>query len=385
MGGTLELHNMGTGLPVTKISLSALRRNWRFLTADAGSLPPLAVIKADAYGHGIIAVAKTLIAEGCALAAVGSAHEGAFLRAALGSAGQGLALIPLLGMASEKDAAMCVAHSLIPLVQTVQGAAWLRNVHTGNALLPVAVKVDTGMSRLGFRRDAIRGIIEMLQSSPNLAPTYLLSHFASADDPEQDASVLDQAARFMEIFAAFRDVWPGIVPSLANSAAHLARRELLKNVPPQMSRPGYALYGGNPFAGTVREDLGAGLVPVMEVSAPVLGVHPLAKGAAVSYGGTFISPAPMTVAVIGAGYADGFSRGLSGKGRVSVNGVRCPILGRVCMQMHIADVSAVLDVAYGDTAHLLGGAVSMADIAADWGTSPYEVLCLLGRNTRNYV
>jgi alanine racemase len=123
----------------------------------------------------------------------------------------------------------------------------------------------------------------------------------------------------------------------------------------------------------------------MSVSAPVLGVHVLSCGGTVSYGRTFTAPREIKIAVIGAGYADGFSRGLSSKGRVSVKGLQCPVLVRVCMQMHIVDVFHVPDIAYGDTAHILGGAVSAADIAADWGTIPYEVFCLLGKNTREYV
>lgn len=383
MGSTLD--GMGRGLPIVTVSLSSLRRNWRFLNAGAGSVPPLAVIKADAYGHGILTVATTLMEEGCRMVAAGSVSEGASLRASLGKDGAELAILPLLGVVAEEDAAICLEYNLIPLVQSARAISWLKTAHTGKTPLPIAVKVETGMSRLGFRHDGLRGIVEMLKSSPNLLPAYLLSHLASADDPEQEESVLEQAFWFMEAFTVFYDVWPAIIPSLANSAGLLARERLLKGVPAHLSRPGYALYGGNPFAGTAWERLGEKLLPVMSVSAPILGVHTLAKGGTVSYGRTFTAPEEMKIAIVGAGYADGFSRSLSGRGRVSINGVQCPVLGRVCMQMHIADVSHVPGVACGDTAHILGGAVSMADVAADWGTIPYEVFCLLGKNTRKYV
>ena len=319
------------------------------------------------------------------MVAAGTVHEGAALRAALGNEGAHLNILPLLGIVAEEDATVCLNHNLIPLVQSVQAASWLKNAYSGKTPLPVAVKVETGMSRLGFRHDGLRGIIEMLKSSPNLLPAYLLSHLAAADDPAQEESVLEQAVWFMEAFAAFHDEWPAIIPSLANSAGFLAREKLLSDMPPHLARPGYALYGGNPFAGNAWERYGAHLTPVMSVYAPVLGVHVLSKGGTASYGRTFIAPKEMKIAVIGAGYSDGFSRGLSSKGRVSVNGVQCPVLGRVCMQMHIVDVSHVPDVAYGDKAHILGGAISMEDIAEDWETIPYEVFCLLGKNTREYV
>lgn len=383
MGCTLD--GIGRGLPRVRISLSSLRRNWRFLNANAGSVPPLAVIKADAYGHGMLTAAKTLMEEGCRIVAAGSVSEGAALRASLGKDGAELAILPLLGVVTEEDAAICLEYTLIPLVQSVQAAAWLKTAHTGGTPLPIAVKVETGMSRLGFRHDGLRDIIEMLKSAPNLLPAYLLSHLASADDPEQEESVVAQVFWFMEAFTAFSDVWPAIMPSLANSAGLLARERLLKGMPAHLARPGYALYGGNPFAGTIWEGLGETLSPVMSVSAPILGVHTLPKGGAVSYGRTFTAPEEMKIAIVGAGYADGFSRSLSGRGRVSVHGVQCPVLGRVCMQMHIADVSHVPEVTCGDTAYLLGGAVTMADVAADWGTIPYEVFCLLGKNTREYV
>ncbi|CAK7073039.1 MAG: Alanine racemase [Desulfovibrio sp.] len=374
----------GIGLPVAAISLASVRRNWRILNGMEGGAPPLAVVKADAYGHGIVPVTKSLLGEGCAVFAVGSVQEGVFLRKSLGDAGSGVTILPLLGLVAAEDAALCVHHNLIPLVQSAEGAAWIKNAYTGKAPLPIAVKVETGMSRLGFRQSTIQDIVETLRSAPNLAPAYLLSHLASADEPAKETTVREQAVRFMDIFAVFHEFWPGIIPSLANSAGFMAGAKLLDNLPPHMGRPGYALYGGNPFEGTAWEELGTALTPAMRVYAPVLGVHALAKGARVSYGGTFIAPKDMRIAVIGAGYSDCFPRALSGRGRVSINGAQCPVIGRVCMQMHMADVSAVPDVACGDKAYLLGDAVSMKDVAADWGTIPYEVLCLLGKNTRHY-
>ena len=376
------------GLPVARISLDSIRRNWLFLASMAKSLPPLAVIKADAYGHGLEPVTRVLLDAGCRTLAVGSMDEGVWLRKALAGKDDGVTILPLLGVLSPKDAASAVAHNLVPIVSSAEQAAFVSAAWSGRGPLPVAVKVETGMSRLGFRAQETRDFIAALRTHANIRPSLLLSHFAAADDPDQDASVARQVERFLAAYAALREFWPGIVPSLGNSAGYLAQDIHLASLPPHIGRPGYALYGGNPFAGTSREDLGAKLLPAMAVAAPVMGVHDLAAGRTVSYGCTFTAKKSMRVAVVGAGYADGFSRGLSAKGHVSIRGEKCPVLGRVCMQMHIVDVSHVPGAAYGDAAFILGGEgpgkMSMADIARDWGTIPYEVFCILGRNPRVY-
>lgn len=374
------------GLPVARISLGALRRNWLFLASHSKALPPMGVIKADAYGHGLEPVARTLMDAGCRTLAVGSIDEGVYLRRSL--AGSEVAIMPLLGVLTEKDAASAIAHALVPLIGSVDQAAFVSRAWSGPSPLPVAVKVETGMSRLGFRADETREFIDGLRSFANLRPGLLLSHLAAADDPDKEDSVAAQVERFLDAYAGLREYWPEIAVSLANSAGYLAGDALLAALPPHVGRPGFALYGGNPFAGTSRESLGSALLPVMDVAAPVMGVYPLAPGRTVSYGCTFTAREAMRIAVIGAGYADGFSRGLSGRGHVSIRGRLCPILGRVCMQMHIVDVTHVPDASAGDAAFILGGegggAIAMADISRDWGTIPYEVFCLLGRNPRVY-
>lgn len=378
--------NSAPGLPVAHIRLDRLRRNWEYLASLAGEIPPMALVKANAYGHGLAPVARALLDAGCRFFAVGGVAEGILLRKALSGleGGNGASILPLLGILTERDARDVVAYNLVPLIHSVWQAALFSRVHTGPAPLPVAVKIETGMSRLGFRDGETAEFLAALRGTANLRPAYLLSHLASADDPAQDASVADQAARFLAVFRTMCGFWPDIVPSIANSPAFLARKELLPDFPPHLSRLGYAIYGGNPLAGTSRAHLGDALLPVMEVTAPVLAVHDAPKGARVSYGRTFTAPRDMRVAVVGAGYADGYSRGLSGRGRVCIRGESCPIVGRVCMQMFMADVTHVPDVAHGDDAYLLGGAgpgaVTMADLAAWWGTIPYEVFCLLGKN-----
>ena len=378
------------GLPIARISLENLRHNWRYLAARAKQLSPMAVIKADAYGHGLEPVARALVNDGCRTLAVGGVETGVLLRRALAASGiTDVAILPLLGVLGPENAASAIEHNLIPMVLSAEGASWVSKAWSGAEPLPVAVKVETGMSRLGVRAEETRELVAALRSFSNLRPALLLSHFAVADEPARDEFSALQVERFLDAYAALREFWPDIAASLGNSAGYLAQDTLLAALPSHIGRPGYALYGGNPFAGTDRANLGAGLLPVMEVAAPVMGVHSLRGGQAVSYGCTFTAERDMRIAVVGAGYADGFSRSLSGRGHVCIRGRRCAVIGRVCMQMHVVDISRVPDVMAGDAAYLLGGegpeAVSMADIARDWGTIPYEVFCLLGRNTRVYV
>lgn len=383
--------NNAPGLPVARIRLDRLRGNWRHLAAMAEDMPPMALVKANAYGHGLVPVARALLAEGCRFFAVGGVGEGILLRKALSGleGGNAASVLPLLGILTEQEARDVIANNLVPLIHSIWQAALFNEVHSGPGPLPVAIKLETGMARLGFREDGEGDIPAALREMPNLRPAYLLSHLASADDPAQDASVTAQAARFLAVFRAMRAVWPDIVPSIANSPAFLARKALLPNFPPHMARLGYALYGGNPLAGTPRAHWAEKLLPVMEVAAPVLAVHDLPKGQCVSYGRTYTAPRAMRIAVVGAGYADGYSRGLSGRGRVCIHGESCPILGRVCMQMHIADVTHVPNVSHGDDAYLLGGdapgTITMADLAQSWGTIPYEVFCVLGRNRQEHI
>lgn len=377
------------GLVETRVNLKNLCGNWRRLVALARREAPMAVVKADAYGHGVFDVAAVLAAEGCRVFAAGSVAESVVLRSSLARSGWNGVVLPLLGVNNEHEAAAVFEHSLTPLVHSARQIDFLRAAHSGGAVLDVAVKVESGMSRLGVRPGRLEAFIAALRGAPFLRPVMALSHFAAADDPNQEASVAAQVARFGEACAALRQLWPGIVPSIANSAAYLAQNSLLARMPDHIGRPGYALYGGNPFAGTRREGEGAGFAPVMEASAPVLSVHDLPGGMSVSYGRTFTAPHDMRVAIVGAGYADGFPRTLSSKGHVCIQGEKCAILGRVCMQMHIVDVSRLPRAEAGDEAYILGGggagAVGMEELAAAWGTIPYEIFCALGKNRRAYV
>lgn len=353
----------------------------RRLSPDPRALLP--VVKADAYGHGLLPVARALAEEGAAYFAVGTVDEGVALR----TAGFGQTILVLLGALVPDDAARAVAHGLALVVHNFEGLA-LAAAHAGAARpLSVAVKLDTGMARLGFTPEELPALASALAAAPGLRPILVLSHLACADMPEKEAFTRRQAALFEDMRHALGAVFRDLPHSLGNSAGLLAYRELAGDLP----RPGQALYGGNVLHGTVWEHFGAELEPVMSVSAPVLHVREVAAGQPAGYGSLFTASEPTRLAVLGIGYADGYPRGLSCRGEVTIAGCRVPVRGRVCMGMLLVDATNIPagEIRVGDTAWIAGGpckhAVSMRELAAAWGTIPYEAQCLLGRNARVYT
>lgn len=359
-----------------QIRLDALRANYRLLSKRASGCMP--VIKSDAYGHGLVPVADMLVQEGATLLAAGTAGECAQLR----SAGHTARLLALLGAPDPAETPLCIAQQIIPAVYDM---ATLHRLHAATAqgtTTDIALKFDTGMARLGFSAADVPALREALRALPRLHPVLVLSHLAVADDPTQADFTRQQGETFATILASLRDAFPGLRGSLANSAGILAHPELHHDV----QRPGIAMYGSNPLRNTPLAHLGHGLIPAMDVSVPVLQTHPLPAGRSISYGRTFVAKHDMQVAIVASGYADAFSRGLSGKGCMVVNGRRAPILGRVCMQMCALDVTDIPDVTVGHRAWVMGGpdacAITPDELADQWGTISYEVLCLLGMNPR---
>ncbi len=372
-------------LVAVRILLENIVRNYRRLADLApGSIP---VIKADAYGHGLAPVAKALADAGATFLAAGTVDEAVRLRESP-FAGR---ILVLLGPQDGREARAVIEHALMPLVYRADQLSLLDEAVRcdGRAIpAPLALKFDTGMARLGFAPEQAADLADTLRPLFRLRAGLVCTHLASADNPDEAPFVREQAERFATLLAVLRAALPGhpLAPSIANSAALLAWPELR----PAHARPGIALYGANPFSGTSLEPLGRELLPAMEVTAPVLQVHPLPRGRSISYGRTFTAARDMDVAIVAAGYADGYSRALSsprGDGAaVLLHGRRAPLLGRVCMQMIAVDVSDIPDVRPGDRAFLLGGACDMAirpdELAAWWGTIPYELMCLLGLNPR---
>ncbi|GAB7021912.1 alanine racemase [Salidesulfovibrio brasiliensis] len=364
------------------IDLDAIRHNYRQMKSMGGNI--IAVIKSDAYGHGLIETARALVAEGAETFAVGYVHEAVQLKEA-GIPGR---IIALLGPVDKDDCEAMIEHDIIGFVGHFETLARLA-YHSEGRPVRVSLKFDTGMSRLGFTCEDLPKLKAFLRGRPNVVPVMASSHLAVADEPERVSMTEKQAATFGEIVQDLRASGFRVEANLANSAAIMGHPGCHHD----SQRAGIALYGGNPFAGTEWEHLGAELKPAMAVSAPILHVHQLDKGVSISYGHTYTAERDMTVAVVGAGYADCYSRGLSNTGFMNIGGVRCPIVGRVCMQMTAVDISALAEQGAlpktGDDVWLLGGpgegSILPQDLADWWGTITYEVFCVLGLNRRAFL
>ena len=365
------------------IELDNLLHNYRLFTDLCGRVIP--VVKSDAYGHGLVRVAQALEDEGVDTLAVGFVHEGAQLR----RAGCRARILALLGPVDDGDLAALWSHRIVPFVARMDQLRAVADAAAERGPVDVALKFDTGMRRLGFRPEDLPEAVEFLKTNPAVNPVMVSSHLASADMPERADDVAGQAARFDGVVDGLRSAGFDVEANLANSAGALAHERCRMD----SLRLGVAMYGGNPFHGTEWAELGARLRPAMSVSAPVLQIQELAKGEGVSYGWTYVAERDSVVAVVGAGYADAYSRSLSNAASMNVKGRRAPVRGRVCMQMTAVDVTDIMgegvDVAPGDAAWLLGGpepgTVAPEELAGWWKTITYEVFCLLGMNRRIYI
>ncbi|WP_460030566.1 alanine racemase [Megalodesulfovibrio paquesii] len=358
-----------------RVDLKAVRANFKRMQSLGRGC--MAVIKADAYGHGLLEVARGLSLDGVRMYAVGAVSEGVRLREA-GLPGR---ILSLLGPQDMREAKAVAGQNLLPLIYRLDQLQMLAEATAGRPQ-QIAIKLDTGMRRLGFTADELPALLDQLRKTRNLEPVLAMSHLATADEPESEPFVREQAARFQECRALFERRGLNLEYSLVNSAGLMAYPDLHFD----LQRPGISLYGVNPFQGTAWADKGRGLQPTMTASAPVLQVHPLRKGEAISYGRTFTAEEDLTVAIVAMGYADGVSRGLSNKSYVCLHGQRARILGRVCMQLTAVDVTRIPQTQPGDAAWILGGsgagAITANDLAGWWDTIPYEVFCLLGLNRR---
>lgn len=360
---------------VCHIDLGALGRNFRRL-ASLGNLMP--VIKADAYGHGLLPVARALAEAGAERFAVGGTDEGAALR----NSGHRAQILLLTGCQSREERETASRLGLLPVVNDFASlekhAALGRNSQ-------VAIKHDSGMGRLGFTLEDLPALLEKLRAFPHIRPVLVLSHLASADMPE-DAAYLDgQLRSFEEFCGCMRAAFPGIECSLGNSAALLSHPRAHYD----FLRPGIALYGGNPLPGDAS---GPELEWAMSVAAPILQMKKLKKGQSVSYGRIFTAPEDMPIAIVACGYAQGLSRRLSGQCEMLARGRRLPQIGRICMGMSILDARKIPDLQAGELAFPLGGQaapgerpITPAELARKLETIPYEILCSMGSlNQRVY-
>ncbi len=335
---------------------------------------PIAVVKANAYGHGAGQVAQALEDAGADLLACADIEEGAALRAAGVRAD-----ILIFGALSVSDLDGLFDCRLTPTIST-PGAALAVQAAAARyrQRLRYHLKIDTGMNRLGFRFDNLRRTLPAVLGSENLELDAVYTHFATADDP--GSPLFDQQrVRFTRAMSDI-DALGGRprYRHACNSAALLRDSRVWYD----RVRPGLLLYGivPPPLASTIPLD------PVMTLGSRVVAVKGVRPGEGVGYGVTFTAPRPTTIAIIPAGYADGLDMRLEGRGAVLIRGVRAPIVGSVCMDMLMADVTG-LDVSPGDEVVIIGsqqrpsGEVDRIDareMAAVIGTIPWEVVCRIG-------
>lgn len=366
-----------------EVDLGAIRRNFRRVKQASGGGAVMAVVKADAYGHGDAAVAQALSKEGADAFAVSCLAEALRLRRA------GVAQpVLILGHTQPQSAAALAANKLWQTVHTAEYARALSEAAAAqNARVECHLKLDTGMGRLGFcvrNDDQLAASTEEISacfSLPGLTFVGAFCHFAAADstDAEDVAYTEIQRALFEKAVAALEDRGARFrYLHCCNSAAAFLHPDWHG----AFVRPGIVLYGHQPSG----EAALPGLEPALQLKAVVAQVKELSPGESVSYGRTFTAPAPLRVATLAVGYADGYPRLLSGRGTVGVRGLPARVLGRVCMDQMLVDVSGIEGVKRGDEAVVLGGggADSFETAAALCGTIPYELLCGLSRRVPRY-
>jgi alanine racemase len=345
------------------ISRSALINNLQLLQRKAEGARVIAVVKANAYGHGLETVVKTLLNAGVDFFAVARLSEALAIRQYCQKAD-----ILILGSTPPPFAALLSKNRLI---QSVHSAVYARELSdAASEPIRMHLKIDCGMGRFGislYRSGSIEDSLFCL-SQPNLIPEAIFSHLPSADLPQCKETEQQRAAfdRFTDrLFEAYRPL-----PRHLLASAGILR---YGSGGDRFIRPGLSLYGYPPAWELMRE----GFLPVLQLYAPVLAIRQLSKGDRLGYGGAFVAPHEMRVALLGIGYGDGLPRALSGA-TVLLGGRPAQIVGRICMDLSFCCIPDGLDLRVGDLALLFGDrAETLLSLSAHAATIPYELLTSL--------
>ena len=369
-----------------EIDLNSLAANFQVVKERVGpDVKVMAVVKANAYGHGAVQCALRLVEEGAEWFGVASPEEAIELRAA----GIGQPILSLGGF-WHGQASACIQQRITPVVYRLDMIAAMNQAARDAGLTAdVHVKIDTGMGRLGIRFDQLNEFVTALKEFHNVRIDGLMTHFAAADDDACRPLTQDQIQRFDAAAALFRE--RGYRPThlhLANSAAIYGHREAWGS----MVRPGGVLYGlwRDVLPVSVSK---SGFAPVMSVHSRISLLKWVPSGETIGYGCTFEASRNSLIATIPVGYHDGYMRGLSNRAHVIVRGEYAPVVGRVSMDLTLIDVTNISDVALNDQVTLLGvqrkesdAAVTAEELARIAGTLSYEVTCGIGgRVPRVYV
>jgi alanine racemase len=367
-----------------EVSLGQIARNFHAVRQVVGAqVEVMPVVKADAYRHGAVEVSRRLVREGARWLAVSSVEEGCSLRE---SGVQTRILVMADFLPAERDGLF--EYNLTPVIHSLEDiSAWDRLCQARDVIAPYHLKADTGMGRLGTRA-RVDQIAQAIAESPHARLEGLMTHLASAADYESDQTPgqLDAFEHLRQQLAE-RGISPEYVHTSSTIPIAYGRREAWQ----KMVRPGHAIYGYvSPIAHGSAPARVLHVKPALTWKAAVLAVKDIPEGALIGYGGMFRAPAPMRIAVLAAGYADGIPHRLSNRGRVIARGKLVPIVGAVSMDLTTIDVTTVPDLQAGDAVMFLGheGGVSIdaQQMARTAGTISYSILCgISARVKRVYV
>ena len=343
------------------IDLSALLHNYRYAKSLAGGTHTLAVLKADAYGHGAVAVAGALTAEADAFG-VACVEEALELR----EAGITHPILLLEGFFESSELALIEQHDFWTVIHHQEQLQAFLAVRTSRPI-PVWLKLDSGMHRLGLAPELYRSAYEQLRDCPHCGEVILMSHFSRADELE-----CDYTRQQLALFERITGDLPG-PRSLANSPATLAWPQARGSAARgDWLRPGFMLYGWSPLDRD--HPVTAQLRPVMRLSSALISIRELVAGEPIGYGARFICERPTRVGVVAIGYGDGYPRHATDGTPVAVNGKPTRLIGRVSMDMLTVDLTKHPDARIGDPVELWGPTVSILDVARASGTIAYELL-----------
>lgn len=350
---------------VAQINLAALQYNYALMKAQVSPAKGFAVIKANAYGHGVLPVARALQnihADGFALLEI----EYACL---LREEGIRAPILLLEGVFDKAELALCIKYNLMIVVHNLAQLAWLEKLPAGSEL-DVFLKLNSGMNRLGFTPEMIVDAVKRLRVLPAVKCISLMTHFATADEP--DKGITAQWSHFSAVCRQY----PDLAVTAANSAAIFRHPETHG----QWVRAGLMLYGASPFAKVSAKALG--LRPVMCLRSRIIAIQDIRRHDIVGYGAMFVADRAMRIAVIACGYADGYPRHAPNGTPVWVAGVCCPLVGRVSMDMLCVDISNAPQAVVGSPAELWGNTIDIDEVARRAGTISYELMCAVAARVK---
>ncbi|MEK6590021.1 MAG: alanine racemase [Nitrospinota bacterium] len=371
----------------SEIDLNAFSYNLQQVRLKVGRHRKIiAVIKADAYGHGAVEIARTASVNGADMLGVSTVDEGGEIR----KAGIGSPILVLSGcLKGDKEGIVLYnLNSVVYLYETVLSLS--KEAEKAGKVVSVHIKVDTGMERIGIQPDKVREFIRAVNSLPHIKIEGILTHFAASY--EQDKSFTEQQIKiFKDLIDELRqDGYQIPVVHASNSAAIVNYPDSYFNA----VRPGIILYGSLPFdfplppfaSPSKGGDERGVFKPVMRWKTEIIHLHTVPKGTGISYGRRFITKRDSIIATIPVGYADGYSRSLSNRAQVLVRGMRVPQVGTICMDMCMIDVTDLRDVTVGDEVVLMGRQgyeeIRVEELASLAGTIPYEIFCSIGRRVK---